>query len=361
MAVNENIAFLENAKGALKRIADEKARVQALEIEAKKLEKTAKEEKKAQTDLIKLTLKKRRDELVAAFDGELAKTKEKLKKERGRRDKAITSGKKVRAKNETEELRKEIKRLKQESKAMFKQEKLPGFCNMTLYYSLFFAKGLRELMIMILTFLLVFLVLPFVVYTLIPAKGIGYVILIYVIVILVFGGSFVFINEKTKMTHPAAIKQGRAYRDAIAANVRKIKRIEKGIANDENHSYYDLEAFDDNIDKLSIEFDDIQKKKEAALENFENVTKRTITEDIMAKSQVRIDELVRKAADLRVELEGLEKQVREDSLAFSDVCGTYIDKEYWQPDKLDRLIDILKSGEAQSITEAQTIYKAKNK
>lgn len=361
MATNDNVLFLQEAKAALREISAEKARIQTLDIESKRLEKSAKEEKKAQTDLIKLTLKKRKEELLATYDTELSRIKDKIKKETARRDKAIAAGKKARAKSETEELRKENKRLKQESKAMFKQEKLPAFCNTTLYYSLFFAKGMRELLIMVLTFLLVFLALPFGVYALVPQKGIGIVILIYVAVIAVFGGGFVFINEKTKMTHPAAIKQGRAFRDAIAANNRKIKKIEQGIANDANNSYYDLVVFDENLDKYHIEYDDIQTKKAEALDQYEKVTKRVITEEIMANSQGRIDNLTAKLAQVKDDLVQSEKQVREASMAFSNAYGTYIDKEYWQADKLDRLIEILNAGEAQSITEAQTVYKAKDK
>lgn len=357
---NDGVAFLQEAKAVLQEVTDEKVRLQKLEIEEKKLEKSVKEEKKAQTDLLKLTLKKRKEELIATYDGELAKTSDKIKKEKARRDKAIAQGKKVRAKSETEELRRENKNLHQQAKAMFKQEHLPAFCNSTLYYALFFAKGGDELMVMLLTFLFVFLALPFGIYYLIPQKGIGIMILIYVIDIVLFGGCFIFISEKTKMTHPAAIKQGRAYRDAIRANKKKIKKIEKGIARDDNNSYYDLEEFDENLDKLTIEYDDTNRKKKEALENFEQVTRKVITEEIMANSQGRIDALTERLAETREDKAETEKQVREASLAFSDVYGAYIDKEYWQAEKLDRLIEILNSGEAKNIIEAQTIYKTKN-
>ncbi|MCI8514617.1 MAG: hypothetical protein HFI93_08365 [Lachnospiraceae bacterium] len=355
----DSVGFLEEAKAALKIVNEEKIRIQSLEIESKKLEKALKDEKKAQTDLIKLTLKKRKEELAATYDGELTKTGDKIRKEKSRREKAISQGKKARAKAETEELRKQNQQLNQEAKRMFKKEHLPTFCNSTLYYSLFFAKGAKELLVMFLTFLIVFLALPFGVYYLLPAKGIGTIILVYVVDILVFGGSFIIISEKTKMTHPSAIKQGRNYRDAILANKKKIRKIEKSIARDDNNSYYDLEEYDEKLDKLSLDYEEISGQKKEALENFEKVTRKVITDEIIANAQERMDSLSAKSIQVEKELKAAESHAREASLSFTDAYGAYIDKEYWQQEKLDQLIEILKNGEAKSITEAQTIYKTK--
>lgn len=355
----DSVAFLTEAKAALKIVSEEKARIQSLDIESKKLEKALKDEKKAQNDLIKLTLKKRKEELASTYDGELAKTNDRIKKEKSRREKAISQGKKARAKAETEELRKQNQQLNQEAKRMFKKEHLPAFCNSTLYYSLFFAKGARELLVMFLSFLIVFLALPFGVYYLIPSKGIGAVILIYVVDILIFGGSFIVVSEKTKMTHPSAIKQGRNYRDAILANKKKIRKIEKSIARDENNSYYDLEEYDENLDKLSLDYEEISRQRKDALDNFEKVTRKVIMDEIVLNNKERIDGLSAKSLQVAEELKEAENHAREASLSFTDVYGSYIDKEYWQQEKLDQLIEILKNGEAKSITEAQTIYKTK--
>ena len=85
-----------------------------------------------------------------------------------KREKAKNKGMKERIAEETSELREHNRDLQIQMKTMFQKDKVPVFCRTTFYYSLYYARGLKERLIGFITFLICFLALPCGVYFLLP-------------------------------------------------------------------------------------------------------------------------------------------------------------------------------------------------
>ena len=357
MEFQDNALFLREAKEALHQLNEVKNSQSRLDMEQKKLDKTLKDEKKAVNDQVKFTIKKRQDELNASFDAEIAKLNEKIKKENLERDKAIAQGKKKRTKDETAELHSEIQSIQKQIKDLFRNEGVPGYANTTLFYSIFSPQGLKDYLILAAAVAVCFILFPFVLYKILPVEGTVALVVIYILCILLFGGLFIFLRERTTMTHPGAIKMARGYRSMIQEKRKEIRSIEEGIARDEDMSFYDLSQFDGALTELQNKLAQTMDQKQAAMDNFERVTRRDIIEEIRMNSQGKIDELEASLERTTRDLRMAEEDVSAMNLDFPQKYGTYIDKDFLQESKLDKLIEILDNGEASSITEAQNVFK----
>ena len=97
-------SFLEDAKQAVTELSEFSSRENALRQEEQRLERTLEAEKKAVSDSVNATVKKRREEIVRSYDSEIGKLQEKLRKTRTRRERAKNQGIKDRIKEETQEL-----------------------------------------------------------------------------------------------------------------------------------------------------------------------------------------------------------------------------------------------------------------
>ena len=95
---------------------------------------------------------------------------------------------------------------------------MPVFCRTTFYYSLYYARGLKERLIGFITFLICFLVLPCGVYFLLPDRKIWYLVLVYFADIIIFGGLYVTIGNRSRSRYHDALKQGREIRNLLSSN-----------------------------------------------------------------------------------------------------------------------------------------------
>lgn len=245
-------SFLEDAKGAVLELSDFSKKEEQLRQEVQRLERTLAAEKKAVSDSISSTVKKRRDEIQNSYDAEIAKLQEKLKKTRGRREKAKNQGMKERIKEETVELHEHNRELKVRMKTLFQSDRVPFFCNTGYYYALYFPRGLKEFLTLLMTFATCFGLIPYSIYLLLPEKKTLYLALIYGAAVLVFGGLYILIGNMTKDRHLNALREGRSIRSLIASNNKKIAVITSSIKRDRNEKIYDLEKFDDGESRTAL-------------------------------------------------------------------------------------------------------------
>ena len=86
--MEECLAFLNGARDALDELSLLAEQEEQLSQEEERLEKSLEEEKKRMADTIQQTVKQRRDEIGAAYEKEISKAQEQLRKVRSRREKA---------------------------------------------------------------------------------------------------------------------------------------------------------------------------------------------------------------------------------------------------------------------------------
>ena len=349
-AITDYVKFLADARDAVYRLNNDQATAKQLKEQGERQEKELAAAKKAVTDSVNQTIKKRRSEIDTSYDKEIAKGQERLKKARTQREKAKNKGMKERIAEETSELREHNRDL--QMKTMFQKDKVPVFCRTTFYYSLYYARGLKERLIGFITFLICFLALPCGVYFLLPDRKIWYLVLVYFADIIIFGGLYVTIGNRSRSRYHDALKQGREIRNLLSSNEKKIKVIVHSIEKDGNEDIYDLEKYDDEIACAQQELSDIAAKKKDAISSFENVTRNIIADEIEGNHRAEIEEKEQKLQEVNDSLAQLESSIRQQNIHITDTFGPYLGKEYLNTDKLLGLSKLIQSGTASNITEA---------
>ena len=352
-------AFFAGAKQAVQELDELKQKEKMLLDLEKQLENSLKSKKREVADTIAQTVKKRSDEIAKSYDVEIGKAQDRLKKVRSKREKAKTQGEKERIVEETQSLVRENSDLKAQMKTIFHANRVPKFCASNLYYALFFTKGFKELMTMFITLLLVFLALPVGIYFAIPERQTMYLVVIYVAVIIVFGGLYVKIGNSTKMKHMDALKEGRVIRDKIKANKKQMKSIEKSIRKDKNDSVYNLQKFDDESAQLEQDMAQAERKKKEALNTFNTVTKTIISDEIMGNHKAELDQIESDFAKTTADLKETQNAAMAKALYITDNFEIYAGKDFMTIERLSALEEIIQSGQAANISEAITTFKNK--
>ena len=350
--ITDYVKFLADARDAVYRLGCDQATAKQLKEQGERQEKELAAAKKTVTDSVNQTIKKRRSEIDTSYDKEIAKGQERLKKARTQREKAKNKGMKERIAEETSELREHNRDLQIQMKTMFQKDKVPVFCRTTFYYSLYYARGLKERLIGFITFLICFLALPCGVYFLLPDRKIWYLVLVYFADIIIFGGLYVTIGNRSRSRYHDALKQGREIRNLLSSNEKKIKVIVHSIEKDGNEDIYDLEKYDDEIACAQQELSDIAAKKKDAISSFENVTRNIIADEIEGNHRAEIEEKEQKLQEVNDSLAQLESSIRQQNIHITDTFGPYLGKEYLNTDKLLGLSKLIQSGTASNITEA---------
>lgn len=327
-AITDYVKFLADARDAVYRLDCDQKTAGQLEVLEKEQERELEAAGRAVTDAVNQTVRKRLEEISSSYDKEIAKGQDRLKKARAKREKAKSRGMKERIAEETSELREHNRDLKVQMRTLFQKERVPSFCNSTFYYALYYPGGLKEIALFLLTLTVCFLAVPCGIYFfLLPERHMWYLAAVYFLDVLLFGGLYVLVGNKTRLRHQDALKRGRAIRNTLRANQKKIKVITHTIQRDGNEDIYDLEKYDDEIACVEQELSEITSKKKDALDG----TSRSLKE--------------------------LEEGIKQQNIRITDSFGPYLGKEFLEPDRLSELSRIIQGGAASNITEAIGIYK----
>lgn len=357
---DECLVFLKEAKEAIEELKLLDAQESSLVQKESQLEKNLAAAKKRMADAVAQTVKQRREDIYADYDRESGRIQEQLKKMRGRREKAKNQGIKERIADETAALRNEIRDLRGQMKALMKQQHVPAYCRTKLYYSLYFPRRAKEYLAFLLFAVIVFLAVPGCVYLLIPERKLWQLFVIYLLDLIVFGGSYIAIGNRTKLLYMETLRQGRSILDEIQANQRQIRRITSAIRRDRSDAFYDLERFDDEISRLQQELDELAVQKKNAVNTFETVTKNILTDEIEHNHQGTIDQLDGEHAQAEMELKVVRQQIKEKRLYAADHYGAHLGREFMDPVKIGKLCLIVQDGQAANVSEAIEVYRKNN-
>ena len=350
--ITDYAEFLRDAKADVLRMAQLTGQEEQLKQEEHRLERAVETEKTSVSESINYTIKKRTEALNASYDQEIGKGQERLKKARAKREKAKNQGIKERIAEETSELREENRELNLQLKTLFQKNHVPGICRGNWYYALFLPRWFSEYFKLLCTVLVCFLAVPYGTYLLIGQKKTLVLVIIYFVTVLVFGGLYVFVSNKTKIPHLEALREGQMIRDQIHGNNKKIKVITHTIQKDRNEAVYDLQIFDDEIAQLEQELSVTAGKKKDALNTFETVTKNIIADEITNNSKEKIESMEAELDVLKRRLKEVETARNEKSLYVTEHYEPYLGKEFLSPSKLDQLLEKIVSGSALNLSEA---------
>lgn len=308
---------------------------------------------KSLADEIQATIKKRRAEIESAYEKQLSKTNARIKKIKDKRDKRKNKKVSERINEETADLREENHKIKLETKTIFKQKGVPAFCNSKLYYALYYPKYLSDILIVILTLLLTLLLIPCGIYFFaLPEEKILYLVLLYVITVLLFGGIYLLIGNHTKDKHRDVLLQVRGLRHEIALNKKKIDAIRKRVKKDQDESSYGLEDIDEQLSALEQEVADIAEQKKEAILTFDNTTSQVLSSEIEKQYVDKIEELKNELNTTSTNLSQAEEKIKALTLKLASEYEPFIGKDLMVIDRIDSLINIMEAGNATTISEA---------
>lgn len=357
----ECLAFLREARDALDELSLLTDREGQLKQEEGKLERDLELEKKQMADAIQQTIKKRRGEIHSSYEKEMSRNEDQLKKVRGKREKAKNQGIKERIADETSSLHNDVRDRKLQLKTLIRQHHMPWYCGTKLYYGLFFPRRIKDYLWLLLCVLLVFVALPWGIYLIVPDRKPLYLVGIYLVDILVFGGGYIAVSNRTKILYMETLREGRRILDEMYISDHQIRRRTREIRRDRNEAIYNLEKFDDEIAQLQQELKDVADQKRDAINTFESVTKNIITDEIEHNYSQRIDQLQSDYHRTQAELKDVMAQVKEKRLYITNHYGSYLGKEYMDPLKVAELCAIVQRGEASNVSEAISVHKEQAK
>lgn len=355
-----NVLLIKEAKEALLQLEASQVRKNELDLQEKKQAKALTAEKKAVEDQVNSTIKKRQDELSRRYDSEITKVQDAIKKIKAKREKAKQQSMKERIVGQLAPYIAENKEMKDKVKGLLKQNHVPGFCNTHFYYSLYFPRSMKELITMLLTFVICFVAIPYGIFQLVKEPKTWILILIYLVIALVFGGLYIAIGNVTKDKHLAILQEAGQIRRQIAKNKKKMKSIQKGIKRERTEEHYDLSTFDTELAEKEQQKAELQAKKDEAMAHFLNTVKPAIIEEITAGTRDKIAQMEAEHAQTMTALQQKASQIKEESFRLSRDYEAHIGKEFMQKDKLDGLVVILQSGQASTITDAENLYREQN-
>lgn len=354
--------ILTEKKEALEKIRDELA---ALEQQGKEIVQTSAQREKAEKeavaaekkmqDTLAAVLKKRRDELANTFNKEIEKDQVRLKTIRGNREKAKTRGMKARIDTETSDLVQENKRISESISTLFRQKGIPGLCNSRVFYTLFYPKGIWEILIFAGTWLAGLVLIPWLVTWLTgwPTWGKA---LLWLGIALLWIAAYVGIRIRTKDNFHTTLKEMRVQRDVIQENKAKINQIKRAIRKDPDESHYNLESFDTEITALEESIRLVAEKREQALEEFETNSRPVIVKEILAQYKPKVEELRAQAAQIGRQQQSMEEQAKNARADLMSRYGNFVGSEFMNVTKTEALIAILESGRANTVQEAKQLY-----
>ncbi len=351
-----NVDDLKQIRGIVEARGKVRDEINFLNNEKVRLDKDIKAEEKLLADNIENTLRKRREQVVCNFDKELEKSQERLKKVRTARDKAKGEKIEERIKEETAELVTENKNIHEEIRTFFKQKGIPTICDSGILYTLYFPNTTKQLAIIALTFIVGLFVLPFLITSLFTS-GVFFGILAYMLTMAAFIGLYILGYNYTRVRHKEAFIDMRVKRNAIRKNIGKINRIKKSIKRDKDEEQYGLHEYDEDIEEIEDDINDIVAKKNKVLADFEKTTKNDICEEITKRDMPKIDAIRKKASENSLKLKELEQKQKDMSINLSTNYGPYLGEENMTVERIDMLTSLIESEEASNIGDAVNLLK----
>lgn len=365
-AFKENKEYLIAAKEEVRKRDDIAKNIENLKNQQKKLARSIASEEKSIAEEISQTIKKRKQEIEDSYDKRIDDNRARKRKVLNKRDKKKAERVSKRIDNETKHIRQNTKDLEVELRTLFKKERVPRFCNSHLYYIMFSPKGMEELLLMVLSFLVYFAGIPgaatFLIRKLVLEKkeninmAFWCVLIAAVMVILLLVIYFVIFNA-TKNGHRGAIEQGRSIWDKIKANKRQAAVIRNSINKDKDESQYKLGAFDDQLDELDQEADAIGEEKQSALKDFEINTTDHIRDEINSRRLPKLKAMKEEKKSIEEAISSNESMYSDQAMLVTRDYAPYLGEDLCKYEKILDLIGIIEDGQAKTVSEAINLYK----
>ena len=363
---NEKADFLLQVRDEVAKRDSMTAELDKMKTYQKKLNKNIGAEEKSIADEIASTIKKRKQEISATYDDRLDDNRARKKKVASKRDKKKNQRMNERIEDETKHIKENNRDLEVELKTLLKKNKVPSYCSTKLYFIMFNPHGMGEIFAMLLSFLVYFAGIPGLVALLVKnfylegKKDINeafWVVLIVALGVILQLIIYFLIFNSTKVKHGDVMAQARSIRDKMKANDRQADAIKVSINKDKDESAYNLDSYDEKMAKLDEEADTIGDEKKEALKVFEEKTKQLIIDEINGRRLQTLEDMKAEKKELEEKITKGEKMYSDKVLQITKDYASYLGEDMCKQDKLNDLISLMADGEAETVSQAISLYK----
>ena len=103
--------------------------------------------------------------------------------------------------------------------------------------------------------------------------------------------------------------------------------------------------------------EDIVRRKNDVLADFEKTTKTDICEEITNRDMPKIEKIKKQIAEVALKLKELEQKQKDMSINLSSNYGVYLGEENMTVDRINMLIGYIINGQASNVGEAVNLSK----
>lgn len=341
--------FLEEALQAVDTLKADKTAQTENQVRLKEAERALNTLKKTIEKEKADTIKARRGDIESEYAKQLKASESNIQKAESERTKARTKGVNERITESLTPAKSEIKDLKEQIATVVKAAGLPAFCRTKAFYALFAAKGIKEILGLVILFVAVLVALPLLVTYFIKLPWLKIVIFILIDVLAV--AAYILIYSGTVAKKQDAVNQCRLIVDRIKADEKAIRQITKNIKGDKDDSTYNLGTFDEEIAKRTTIRDDITQKRQQALSEFDYRTADTIKAEIDSRYAGKLAETQEAYNQLSDTVKALADKVTAEEMDISRFTQ-YVGTKNLNHENLQKMLDLVTSGEAESVSDA---------
>ena len=343
---------LEEVKQKLQEASAKEEAFNAAEANLKAKQKELDNQRKYVSDKVTSTTKERRAELKKQQDEAVDAVARDLKEAEKKRKDAKANAVSDRMKNETSDLVAQNEGLKKANAELFRVNRVPSWCNSNLYYSLFAPKTGKNFIVFIITVVIALGLIPNIVCLSIKSELVVK-ILVYLAIVVFFAAIYfvIFVTTRGK-GRGQAIEQGRLNMDLIESNKKEIKKIQHGIRTDKDESAYGLEGFDEEIKNYQTTLELKVAERDEALRVFDEETAVAIKEEIEKENLPVIEQMEAELNELQSGLETQKAEAVELQDEINNTYGVFLGKKYMKEEQLDKMIGMMKDGQADTIMQA---------
>ncbi len=354
------LEVLENLKENLLELEGYRKRAGELDAEEDRLERQIQAKEQSVQAEISAVCRQRRQELESSFDSEMNTIRARMKKIRSKKDKLRTAKISERIQIETADLEEEKKEKQAEIRALFRKEQINRLFGSRLFYAFFLPGGIRDLCCAG-ACLLALVLIPAGIYRLLIPNRRGYMlVLMYLAVILVFGGLYALLLTKGKNRHQAAFGSVRLIRSEIFRIEKEQRRIARDIRRDRDESGYGLEKYDEQLKVCQEKLDELAEKEKKALKEFDSGTKAALAREIAGRYQKDLEELRKRHEKAEAEQESSGQKAREFAVEITGKYEGLMGKDMMNLSAVDTLCDLIRQGRAATVSEAVLLYRQEN-
>lgn len=293
-----------------------KGKVSTLESQKRKIEKEAEE---AVGKIIyegKNEIERSHSEILKEAEHRLkAKEKEKEEERKKNLNRVVEEN--------TKQTKENIVYLKNHIKNILEENNLPSFVNSNIYMGIWYPTNIVEWLTGFIAMVIVLLIPTIISFgmakeSLVKAfpnfviRGIV-IAFIYFAFIFVAGLIWLSIDKLTKQKIEV-LKEIKEFRKNIAEDNKEIEKITKNTAKEMTDDKFDYTKLDREIEAVKIEVENYRKKKEDAINYFENTTKEEIKNKAKNEVEKQTKPIIKQIDELKKEIEDMQEKYNEKLL-----------------------------------------------